>query len=90
MAQHLEEGNYEVVHPFQVRDKKERVGIDTRNYFLNASVHYKQVVIVIRANYLLGTRLKLLLNLNDYVFFNQTQFIKVLYVFSHFVSVKFS
>ncbi|KAH7700616.1 Protein UNC-71 [Aphelenchoides avenae] len=75
--QHLEEGNYEVVHPFQVRDKKERVGIDTRNYFSNASVHYKQVVIVIRANYLLGTRLKLLLNLNDFVFLNQTQFIKL-------------
>uniref|UniRef100_A0A914C2R1 Uncharacterized protein n=1 Tax=Acrobeloides nanus TaxID=290746 RepID=A0A914C2R1_9BILA len=69
----LEEGQFEVVHPFQIRDKNERIGIDTRNYFLNSSVHYRHVTIVIRSNTLVG-RLKLILNLNDYLFFNDTIF----------------
>lgn len=71
----LDDGQFEVVHPFQVRDKNERIGIDTRNYFLNASVHYKQVTIVIRTN-VIG-RLKLLLTLNEIIFVNETDFRKL-------------
>ncbi|VDK52455.1 unnamed protein product [Anisakis simplex] len=76
----LDEGQFEVVHPFQVRDKNERIGIDTsipnfRNYFLNGTVHYKQVTIVIRSN-VIG-RLKLLLSLNELIFVNGTEFMKL-------------
>ena len=74
---HLDEGQFEVVHPFQVRDKNERIGIDTRNYFLNATVHYQHITIVIRSSTLINGRLKLILNLNDYLFFNETKFNKV-------------
>ena len=74
---HLEEGKFEIVHPFQIRDKNERIGIDTRNYFLNSNIHYKHVTIVIRSNSLVGGRLKLILNLNDYLFFNETKFNKL-------------
>jgi hypothetical protein len=74
---HLEEGQFEVVHPFQVRDKNERIGIDTRNYFLNATVHYQHITIVIRSSTLVNGRLKLILNLNDYLFFNNTKFNKL-------------
>jgi hypothetical protein len=76
----LEEGQFEVVHPFQIRDKNERIGIDTRNYFLNSSVHYRHVTIVIRSNTLVG-RLKLILNLNDYLFFNDTIFKTVSFIY---------
>uniref|UniRef100_A0A915D6A2 Peptidase M12B domain-containing protein n=1 Tax=Ditylenchus dipsaci TaxID=166011 RepID=A0A915D6A2_9BILA len=70
----LDEGTFEIVHPFQVRDKKERIGIDTHNYFLNATVHYKHVVIVIRSNTVAGVRLKLVLNLNENILLNETKF----------------
>uniref|UniRef100_A0A7E4VRT4 Peptidase M12B domain-containing protein n=1 Tax=Panagrellus redivivus TaxID=6233 RepID=A0A7E4VRT4_PANRE len=73
----LPENQFEIVHPFQIRDKNERIGIDTRNYFLNATVHYQHVTIVIRSNTLVNHRLKLVLNLNDYLFFNQTKFNKL-------------
>ncbi|VDM51252.1 unnamed protein product, partial [Toxocara canis] len=46
-----------------------------RNYFLNATVHYKQVTIVIRSN-VVG-RLKLLIALNEIVFLNETEFRKL-------------
>ncbi|KAK0418307.1 hypothetical protein QR680_013490 [Steinernema hermaphroditum] len=70
----FDEGEFEVVHPFQVREKNDRIGIDTHNYFLNATVHYKHVTFVIRSS--TAGRIKLLLNLNDYLFFNVTEFKK--------------
>ncbi|KAI1721316.1 reprolysin (M12B) family zinc metalloprotease domain-containing protein [Ditylenchus destructor] len=73
----LDEGTFEIVHPFQVRDKKERIGIDTHNYFLNNTVHYKHVVIVIRSNTVAGVRLKLVLTLNEHILLNETQFRKL-------------
>ncbi|CAI5446078.1 unnamed protein product [Caenorhabditis angaria] len=66
---------YEVVHPFQIRDKNERIGIDTRNYFLKAQEHYEHVTIVIRSN-LMG-RMKLVLERNNFIFVNQTAFHKL-------------
>uniref|UniRef100_A0A8R1DZF8 Uncharacterized protein n=1 Tax=Caenorhabditis japonica TaxID=281687 RepID=A0A8R1DZF8_CAEJA len=66
---------YEIVHPFQIRDKNERIGIDTRNYFLKAQEHYAHVTIVIRSNQL--GRLKLVLERNNFVFLNQTAFHKL-------------
>lgn len=66
---------YEVVHPFQIRDKNERIGIDTRNYFLKAQEHYSHVTIVIRSNQL--GRLKLVLERNNFIFLNQTAFHKL-------------
>lgn len=66
---------YEVVHPFQIRDKNERIGIDTRNYFLKAQEHYSHVTIVIRSNQL--GRLKLVLERNNFIFLNQTSFHKL-------------
>ncbi|MFH4973934.1 hypothetical protein AB6A40_000643 [Gnathostoma spinigerum] len=71
----LDPGEFEVVHPFQVRDKHDRIGIDTRNYYLNATVHFKQVTIVIRTNTM--GRLKLLLGLNEWIFSNGTNFRKL-------------
>lgn len=58
---------------------KERISIDTHNYFLNASIHYKHIVIVIKSNVVLNdkVRLKLILNLNEHLFYNATQFEKV-------------
>ncbi|KAI6176677.1 hypothetical protein M3Y97_00824700 [Aphelenchoides bicaudatus] len=77
----LDEGQFEIVHPFQMRERnKERISIDTHNYFLNASIHYKHIVIVIKTNVVLAssrTRLKLLLNLNEHLFYNATQFEKL-------------
>uniref|UniRef100_A0A0R3S5V7 Pep_M12B_propep domain-containing protein n=1 Tax=Elaeophora elaphi TaxID=1147741 RepID=A0A0R3S5V7_9BILA len=70
----LAEGEFEVVHPFQIRDKNDRIGIDTRNHYLNGSVHYKQVTIVIRSTVV--SRLKLLLGLNELLFINGTDFRK--------------
>ncbi|TKR67584.1 hypothetical protein L596_023715 [Steinernema carpocapsae] len=70
----FDEGEFEVVHPFQVREKNDRIGIDTHNYFLNATVHYKHVTFVIRSS--TAGRLKLILNLNDYLFFNVSDFKK--------------
>lgn len=69
----------QIVHPFQMRERKERIGIDTRNYFLNASLHYKHIVIVIKSSVVLGerARLKLILNLNEHLIFNQTHFERV-------------
>lgn len=72
----LDEGTFEIVHPFQVRDKKERIGIDTHNYFFNDTIHYKNVVIVVRSNVVVGVRLKLVLTLNEHIFLNETQFKK--------------
>lgn len=66
---------YEIVHPFQIRDKNERIGIDTRNYFLKAQEHYSHVTIVIRSTQL--GRLKLVLERNNFVFLNQTAFHKL-------------
>ena len=68
------------MHPFQVREKKERIGIDTHNYFLNSSIHYKNIIIVVKTNVVLNDkiRLKLLLNLNEHLFYNATQFEKVI------------
>lgn len=66
---------YEIVHPFQIRDKNERIGIDTRNYFLKAQEHYSHVTIVIRSNQL--GRLKLVLERNNLIFLNQTSFHKL-------------
>ncbi|CAB3401526.1 unnamed protein product [Caenorhabditis bovis] len=66
---------YEVVHPFQIRDKNERIGIDTRNYFLKAQEHYAHVTIVVRSTQL--GRLKLVLERNNYIFLNQTAFHKL-------------
>uniref|UniRef100_A0AAF5PS84 Uncharacterized protein n=7 Tax=Wuchereria bancrofti TaxID=6293 RepID=A0AAF5PS84_WUCBA len=71
----LAEGEFEVVHPFQIRDKNDRIGIDTRNHYLNGSVHYKQVTIVIRSTVV--NRLKLLLGLNELLFINGTDFRKL-------------
>lgn len=71
----LDEGHFEVVHPFQIRDKNERIGIDTRNYFLNASVHYEHITIVIRSS--IAGRLKLLLVLNHLIFVNESEFKKL-------------
>ncbi|VDO53491.1 unnamed protein product, partial [Onchocerca flexuosa] len=67
-------GEFEVVHPFQIRDKNDRIGIDTRNHYLNGSVHYKQITIVIRSTVV--NRLKLLLGLNELLFINGTDFRK--------------
>ncbi|VDN03744.1 unnamed protein product [Thelazia callipaeda] len=71
----LAEGQFEVVHPFQIRDKNDRIGIDTRNHYLNGSVHYKLVTIVIRSTFV--GRLKLLLGLNELLFLNATSFRKL-------------
>uniref|UniRef100_A0A1I7YFX5 Disintegrin and metalloproteinase domain-containing protein 22 n=1 Tax=Steinernema glaseri TaxID=37863 RepID=A0A1I7YFX5_9BILA len=70
----FDEGEFEVVHPFQVREKSERTGIDTHNYFLNATVHYKHATFVFRSSS--AGRLKLIMNLNDYLFFNVSEFKK--------------
>ncbi|EPB75868.1 hypothetical protein ANCCEY_05028 [Ancylostoma ceylanicum] len=67
-------GDYEVVHPFQIRDKNERIGIDTRNYFLKAAEHYQHVTIVIRSN--AAGRIKLVLERNNFIFLNRTSFRK--------------
>lgn len=71
----MKEGEYEVVHPFQIRDKNERIGIDTRNYFLKAQEHYSHVTFVMRTT-MLG-RLKLVLERNNFIFLNQTSFHKL-------------
>ncbi|CAJ0580917.1 unnamed protein product, partial [Mesorhabditis spiculigera] len=71
----LADGDYEVVHPFQIRDKNERIGIDTKNYFLRGDEHYQHVIIVIRSNQL--GRLKLVLERNNHLFFNQSSFRKL-------------
>jgi hypothetical protein len=79
----LDEGQFEIVHPFQMRERnKERISIDTHNYFLNASIHYKHIVIVIKTNVVLNEkiRLKLLLNLNEHLFYNATQFERVCFL----------
>ncbi|WKX99898.1 hypothetical protein Q1695_014627 [Nippostrongylus brasiliensis] len=68
-------GDYEVVHPFQIRDKNERIGIDTRNYFLKAAEHYQHVTIVIRSNAV--GRIKLVLERNNFIFLNRTSFRKL-------------
>ncbi|ETN80122.1 Disintegrin [Necator americanus] len=68
-------GDYEVVHPFQIRDKNERIGIDTRNYFLKAAEHYQHVTIVIRSN--AAGRIKLVLERNNFIFLNRTSFRKL-------------
>ncbi|VDO66265.1 unnamed protein product [Heligmosomoides polygyrus] len=68
-------GDYEVVHPFQIRDKNERIGIDTRNYFLKAAEHYQHVTIVIRSNAI--GRIKLVLERNNFIFLNRTSFRKL-------------
>ncbi|VDN52874.1 unnamed protein product [Dracunculus medinensis] len=70
----LGDRKFEVVHPFQIRDKNDRIGIDTRNYYLNGSVHYKQVIIVVRT--LSVGRLKLLVRLNELIFVNESDFKK--------------
>ncbi|VDM53600.1 unnamed protein product [Angiostrongylus costaricensis] len=71
----IPDGDYEVVHPFQIRDKNERMGIDTRNYFLKAAEHYQHVTIVIRSNAI--GRIKLVLERNNFIFLNQTSFRKL-------------
>uniref|UniRef100_A0A158P6I3 Peptidase M12B domain-containing protein n=1 Tax=Angiostrongylus cantonensis TaxID=6313 RepID=A0A158P6I3_ANGCA len=71
----IPDGDYEVVHPFQIRDKNERMGIDTRNYFLKAAEHYQHVTIVIRSNAV--GRIKLVLERNNFIFLNQTSFRKL-------------
>ncbi|CAI4230543.1 unnamed protein product [Auanema sp. JU1783] len=68
-------GEYEIVHPFQIRDKNERMGIDTRNYFLKAAEHHQHVTIVIRSTAM--GRLKLVLERNNNIFLNQTTFRKL-------------
>ncbi|CAD5214252.1 unnamed protein product [Bursaphelenchus okinawaensis] len=75
----LDEGQFEIVHPFQMRENKERIGIDTHNYFLNASAHFKHITIVIRSTVVFGgkQRLKLNLQLDDHLFYNETQFRKL-------------
>ncbi|CAD5220199.1 unnamed protein product [Bursaphelenchus xylophilus] len=75
----LDEGQFEIVHPFQMRENKERIGIDTHNYLLNASAHFKHITIVIRSTVVFGgkQRLKLSLQLDDHLFYNQTQFRKL-------------
>jgi len=77
----LDEGTFEYVLPFQQRENKERIGIDTRNYFglSNTTSHYKHVVIVVKSNSVsvAGARLKLVLNLNDHLVLGGTQFKKV-------------
>ncbi|KAK6045551.1 reprolysin family propeptide, partial [Cooperia oncophora] len=71
----IPDGDYEVVHPFQIRDKNERIGIDTRNYFLKAAEHYQHVTIVIRSNAV--GRIKLVLERNNFIFLNRTSFRKL-------------
>nr|CDJ94468.1 Peptidase M12B and Blood coagulation inhibitor and ADAM and EGF domain containing protein [Haemonchus contortus] len=71
----IPDGDYEVVHPFQIRDKNERIGIDTRNYFLKAAEHYQHVTIVIRSNAV--GRIKLVLERNNFIFLNRTSFHKL-------------
>uniref|UniRef100_A0A914HCN4 Uncharacterized protein n=1 Tax=Globodera rostochiensis TaxID=31243 RepID=A0A914HCN4_GLORO len=75
----LEDGSYEIVHPFQVRDRKERIGIDTRNHFLNATTpqHYRHITIVIRSAVLANARLKLLLSLNEHLLHERSNFRKL-------------
>lgn len=76
----LDDGQFEIVHPFQMRERKERIGIDTHNYFFsNSTIHYKNIVIVIKTNVVLNEkiRLKLSLTLNEHLFYNSTQFEKV-------------
>lgn len=71
----LSVGDYEVVYPFQIREKNERTGIDTRNYYLKAAEHYQTITVVIRTE--LAGRLKLVLKRNNYIFLNQTSFRKL-------------
>lgn len=61
------------MHPFQIRDKNERIGIDTRNYFLSPNIHYQHITLVIRSSSLINTRLKLILSLNEYLLFDKTK-----------------
>ncbi|KAL3068365.1 hypothetical protein niasHT_030656 [Heterodera trifolii] len=75
----LEDGSYEIVHPFQIRDRKERIGIDTRNHFINSThpQHYRHITIVIRSSVLANARLKLLLSLNEHIFHEKSSFRKL-------------
>ncbi|GMT18573.1 hypothetical protein PFISCL1PPCAC_9870, partial [Pristionchus fissidentatus] len=71
----LKDGEFEIVHPFQIRDKSDRIGIDTRNYFLRGTEHFEQVTIVVRSA-VLG-RLKIVATRNDHLILNQTAFRKL-------------
>uniref|UniRef100_A0A914NJG5 Uncharacterized protein n=1 Tax=Meloidogyne incognita TaxID=6306 RepID=A0A914NJG5_MELIC len=66
----LTEGSYEIIHPFQLREKsRERMGIDTREHFLNTTPiqHFRQVSFVLRSSVLLNQRLRIALNLNEHL-----------------------
>ncbi|CAK5061485.1 unnamed protein product [Meloidogyne enterolobii] len=66
----LTEGSYEIIHPFQLREKsRERMGIDTREHFLNITPiqHFRQVSFVLRSSVLLNQRLRIALNLNEHL-----------------------
>uniref|UniRef100_A0A1I8BQT6 Disintegrin domain-containing protein n=1 Tax=Meloidogyne hapla TaxID=6305 RepID=A0A1I8BQT6_MELHA len=66
----LTEGSYEIIHPFQLREKsRERMGIDTREYFLNTTPiqHFRQVSFVLRSSVLLNQRLRIALSLNEHL-----------------------
>ncbi|KAF7636419.1 hypothetical protein Mgra_00004205 [Meloidogyne graminicola] len=70
----LAEGSYEIIHPFQLRDG-ERMGIDTREYFLNTTTiqHSRQVRFVLRSSVLLHQRLRISLNLNEHLLNEKSQ-----------------
>uniref|UniRef100_A0A0K0DZ19 Disintegrin and metalloproteinase domain-containing protein 2 n=2 Tax=Strongyloides stercoralis TaxID=6248 RepID=A0A0K0DZ19_STRER len=72
----LDSSEYEIVYPFQIRDKNDRIGIETRNHFLNGTVHYSQTTFVIRGNNIIN-RLRLTLELNQNIFYNETIFNKL-------------
>ncbi|GMR41859.1 hypothetical protein PMAYCL1PPCAC_12054 [Pristionchus mayeri] len=82
----LKDGEYEIVHPFQIREKNDRIGIDTRNYFLRGTEHFEQVTIVIRSG-VLG-RLKIVASRNDHLVLNQTAFRKLDTNGEHVISTK--
>uniref|UniRef100_A0A0N4ZF01 Disintegrin and metalloproteinase domain-containing protein 28 n=1 Tax=Parastrongyloides trichosuri TaxID=131310 RepID=A0A0N4ZF01_PARTI len=72
----LESSDYEIVYPFQIRDKNDRIGVETRNHFLNGTIHYSHTTFVIRGNNIIN-RLRLSLELNQNIFFNETIFNKL-------------
>lgn len=64
MVQSIRE-EYEIVYPFQVRDRS-RVGIETRNYFYqNGTFHYETITFVVKSSQY--GRLKLQGQLNQYL-----------------------
>uniref|UniRef100_A0A158R5T3 Disintegrin domain-containing protein n=1 Tax=Syphacia muris TaxID=451379 RepID=A0A158R5T3_9BILA len=67
-------GEFEVVYPFQQRERSDRTNVDTRirHSSSNSTTHYKHTTVVIRSSYF--GRFKLFLSLKEFIFANDTEF----------------